>query len=266
MPARDARINSRISACGRIFLIKFSNAVCDWCKQYITACTAAGKPKGIHSTMNRWKGVLLAAAPITILLILAGGARFLPSVLQTSSPDDDKEVLPPRSPSQSGKSRIKPKPIPEKPADAKTQSALKKIVNGQLDAFAKNDFAAALHYSGAEFQSAHSPEAFQQLIQGGFADLLQAKSVRFVTAHCSADRAMMPAFVTTASGQEVSYIYIFHRSPAAPVTGTKGASVPQKPGEETPDWYIEGVSPAAPRGFPGAGQPGPPRMTNVRDL
>ena len=200
--------------------------------------------------MSKWKGVLLAAAPITALLLLAAGARFLPS-LQKAAPDDETVVLPGPSPAQGSKPHVKPAPL--KPADAKTQRALKQVVSGQIEAFSRNDFASALSYSAPEFQKAFSPEAFQNMVETGYSGLLHSKVSHFETARCSTDEAMMPVFVKAMNGFERGYLYILRRTPQKSNTNTSG-------------WYIEGVSPIAPNGFPGASQPDSRHMTDVRDL
>ena len=198
--------------------------------------------------MSRRKGVLLAVAPITALLVLAAGARFLPSLQQTTTPDDEAIVLPSHSQTQDSKPHVKPAPL--KPADAKTQIALKHIVGGQLSAFAKDDFAAALRYGNPAFQRNYSPDAFRRMVQVGYADLLNPKAIHYQTARCSGDRALMPVSVTAASGRELAYVYVLEKSDG-----------------EGDAWYVSGVSPIPPQGYPGAaGAPDSPHMTDVRDL
>ncbi|MBC8103156.1 MAG: hypothetical protein H7Z41_11270, partial [Cytophagales bacterium] len=113
--------------------------------------------------MSRWQGVLKAAAPVTALVVLAVGARMLPSALGKNDAAEEETppsvVAPPkRAPSASKPPKRKAAPGP-RIADAKTQAALQKVVQGQLAAFAKDDFAAALRYSAPDFRRTWSPES-----------------------------------------------------------------------------------------------------------
>jgi hypothetical protein len=202
--------------------------------------------------MNKWKGILRAGAPLAALLLIAAGARLLPSVLgkEDTEAESATPVLPSvRDPASKQKRKA---PVLPKPVDAKTQAALQKVVTGQLTAFVKDDFAQALTYSAPQFQQMYTPDSFRQMVQTGFADLLTYKTLRFEQAQGSADIATMPVYLKAQGGSEIGYLYILHKIPML--------------GEETFRWCIEGVAPLRRGGVPGPGGPQSGRITNIREM
>ncbi|MBC8104295.1 MAG: DUF4864 domain-containing protein, partial [Cytophagales bacterium] len=186
-------------------------------------------------------------------------------------------VAPPkRTPSASKPPKRKAAPGP-RIADAKTQAALQKVVQGQLAAFAKDDFAAALRYSAPDFRRTWSPESFRQMVLAGYAGLMNSRGANFSPARCNGDIAMMPVRIKQAGGAENGFLYILHReitSAAKPAPdektapGEKPSQVPgktaAKPVAPSVGWYIEGVSPLGDAGVSGGAAPG--RMLDVREI
>ncbi len=218
--------------------------------------------------MSRWKGILLAAAPLTALLVFAGGARLIPSVFgkADAEAEDRLQTIAQKTPPAKNQGGKRAPVAPPKKADTKTQAALQKVVGGQLAAIRKDDFAAAIRYSTPQFRQSFTPESFRQMLKSGYAGLLSYKSLRFEPARLSAGVAMMPVFLKSESGGETGYLYILR-------SGSDAAGTPVKPkkGEKlasSANWYVETVSAIGGRylgGEDGPG-PGPGPVTNIREI
>jgi hypothetical protein len=98
------------------------------------------------------------------------------------------------------------------------------------------------------------------MIKGGYAGLLNYKSLRFTPARLSVGVAMMPVFLKSEGGTETGYLYILRKetvaSPGKPMKETKPAI-----------WCIEGVSALDGSGYPGGeDRPGPGAITGIREI
>lgn len=212
--------------------------------------------------MSRGKGILIAAAPVAILLIFAAGARLLPS-----SEEEEPVETRPRRPSPSKgtgrKSEVRPAAVRPKPVDARTQAILEKVVTAQLTAFAENDFARALSYSTRDFRNVSTPEAFQKMVRGGYPEMLEYESVRFGAARRAAQTATMPVYLKAESGSEAGYVYVLNRE-------AESSEIPRSSDDKlegkSEDWYVGFVSRLTPGGYPGSGKDDSDLMAGRRDL
>lgn len=226
--------------------------------------------------MRRGKSIIRAAAPLTALLVIAAGARLLPSVFGKEDTTDEANQIPASSqkkPSVKGKHGKPTPPAAPKLADARTQAALQKVVSGQLSAFAQDDFAQALRYSAPWFRQSHTPDTFREMVKTGYAGLLAYKTLRFDRARLMPDAALMPVFLKSEKGGEAGYMYVLRRE-ATPGTGLidpkkaeAGTPKPAAPkaGANEAAWYIEGVSPLTTGGYP-LTRPGSGSITDIREI
>lgn len=216
---------------------------------------------------EKWKAVLRAAAPVLALLVLALGVRLLPSAMGNSDTGTDQTPL--LRPGRHTKGSMRPKkpaaiPVAPPKVTPATQQALQKVVTGQLAAFARNDFATALHFAAPQMRQSWSPESFRQMVQSGFAPLLSYRRASFAPARMAGDTVIMPVVITDANGSNTGFLYMFHQARPNDFPLPDTAAKNTRRGE----WYIDGVSPLpmsdgdGPAGlpYPGYGDGGSPNV------
>lgn len=214
--------------------------------------------------MSRWKGIFRAAAPLTALLVIAGGARLLPAVFgkaESAEAENALHTAAQKSPPIKSKGGKSAPAAPPKPADTKTQAVLQRVVGGQLAAFRKDDFVQALRYSAPQFRQSFTPAAFRQMVKGSYAGLLTYKTLRFVPARVSAGVAMMPVFLKSEGGGEVGYLYILRSNAVGTTARPKKGDKSTKTAPKAVNWYIEGVSTLG-----GGAGPGSDPVTDIREI
>lgn len=189
---------------------------------------------------NTWKTILRAAGPVVALVVLALGMRLLPSASGSAEPFSSDSDSPNRGEHLHLK-RPTPQAVKQGPVDMKTQHALQKVVSGQLAAISHENFEAALGYAQPELRRTWSPDTFREMLQRGYAPMLSYRRASYAPARLTGDVAMMTVTITTADGQDVSYLYTLSR-------GTESADGDRdKKGQEraADSWYVNGVAPLA---------------------
>jgi hypothetical protein len=164
--------------------------------------------------------VLVAAAPLLLLILLSLLFRFLPIALGGAATETERltgtDLLPSPPP------RLKPQPL-----DAETKKAVEKVVSGQLTALQKRDFAAALTFAMPDFRSEWTPERFGQMIADGYASLLTSKKWKFGTAESFGSDVQIHVTVTGAKRKQGKW-YVNGCSPATPPLTISGGNPPVK--------------------------------------
>src|SRR5262245_40929525 len=108
------------------------------CPSFPTNCGKTLLKEGV-ATMPKARMILVAAAPVLLLIILSLTSRLLPLVLGDTE-DSGRDRRPDGSDRRIGERRRRP----PRPVDAKTQKAIETAVSGQLTAIRKRDFTTAL--------------------------------------------------------------------------------------------------------------------------
>jgi len=105
-----------------------------------------------------------------------------------------------------------PPPSPSEPANAcgaGAKEGIAQTITAQIDALEKGDFGAAYAMASPQFQSQFSEEAFQGVISGGFAFLMEPATVVFSDCILEPETtgAQTRVTVTTNSGEGWTLIY-----------------------------------------------------------
>lgn len=111
-----------------------------------------------------------------------------------------------------------------KPSDPETQSALGGVVRGQLRAFGRRDYAAAIGFASSPFQGRYTPDAFRAMVENGYPALAAATEVSFGEMVDDGATAWVTATVTDAVLHQDTFRYSLVK--------------------ETNQWRIVGVIPA----------------------
>src|SRR5580658_9529575 len=65
-----------------------------------------------------------------------------------------------------------------KPSEMKTKDALHAVINGQLAAFRKDDYAGAYVYADTAIKNQFSPEIFERMVRTGFPAIAHSTSAK----------------------------------------------------------------------------------------
>ena len=175
----------------------------------------------------------VAAAPILLLLTLAGGLRGMAYLQGTPTEAQALAVT--------ARQNV---PAPPQNADKATAAMLQKVAGAQIAALQKRDWKKAVALAQPEMRQQWSPDAFGKMIDSGYAELTQAKTVTFGQAQTAQEGnvAFLPVTVSDAQKKTTSFLYILTRAPAALTPSNaqpknaKGAKQAAKPGA----WHISG--------------------------
>jgi hypothetical protein len=147
--------------------------------------------------MPKTRTLLVAAAPVLLLIILSLTSRLLPL-----APSENEDGGPDRRSERPG-----PRPTPW-PVDAKTQKAIETAVSGQLTAIRKRDFKAALTFSSPDFRQMWTPEQFGSMIADGYADMLASTDWKFSKALNFGYEVHIPVELNGPNGRKYSHVYM----------------------------------------------------------
>jgi hypothetical protein len=209
---------------------------------------------------NRFKTVLQAATPVVAIVLLAVGARLQPSALgdTTTTPNPQSAAASHVSRAGDAQQRNEPQSVA---ADQATQVALQRVVTAQLDAFAHNDFKAALRYSSPTMHG-WTPQLFESVVAANFAPLLSYRKAYFAPARITGlgAIAVLPVSIMTSDGQDVSYLYMLHKvtvvtnvssapnaAPGSHLASRNVSGAKAKPyatdASKSGHWFVQGVQP-----------------------
>jgi hypothetical protein len=160
--------------------------------------------------------ILTAATPLLLLIVLTLLFRFLPEALGDSTPDAAAATLPPRP------LRVRPE-LKYTPVTDADQKAITKLVDGQLNAICRRDFAAALEFSSPAFRAGWTPKRFGAMVADGYTNMLSATDWTFERAETSGLEARIKVHVTSANGRQATHLYLL--------------------GQEEGRWHVNGCTP-----------------------
>jgi hypothetical protein len=178
--------------------------------------------------------ILTAAMPLLLLIILTLLFRFLPAILGEST-ENAAAAPPPANP-------LPPQPrVVYKPVDDATQKAISSVVDGQLTAIQKRDFAGALKFSAPDFRASWSPERFGAMLADGYGLMLSTTGWTMERAKTSGMDAQINVRVRGQNGQEALHMFILS--------------------QHDDKWYVSGCTPSL---IPIATHPERPMTTGIR--
>jgi len=96
----------------------------------------------------------------------------------------------------------------------KTKEALTAVINGQLAAFRKDDYAGAFVFADSAFKNALSVERFEQMVKGGYPAIAHSSSSRCGLSFDNGDEAVVNVRVFSEGREPVDYQYALHRDGA----------------------------------------------------
>jgi len=99
----------------------------------------------------------------------------------------------------------------EEPAEADWQ-AIQSVIASQLDAFKRDDAAAAFAFASPAIQKMfHTPGEFMQMVRTGYSAVYRPGSVRFLDHFVVSGQVIQPLEVVDAEGDVVVAFYIMER-------------------------------------------------------
>ncbi len=99
-------------------------------------------------------------------------------------------------------------PTPSAPA---VKEKLQSIVRQQLEAFRRNDYAAAYVFAAPGIKAQFPVEAFEEMVRRGYPLIAQSKDASFGVTLDDGEKAVVTVRVTAADGQAASYHYLLER-------------------------------------------------------
>ncbi|MBC7806392.1 MAG: DUF4864 domain-containing protein [Akkermansiaceae bacterium] len=156
-----------------------------------------------------------AAAPVVLLIVLMTGVRFVTDAAQkieAGAEEKNREELRAMRPNDPA-ARPTPVPVVTYTADAKTQTDLEIVVQGQLKAIADEDYEKALTYAISDIRRGSQPAQFGSMIRSAYAPMLAAKKVTISPAKIRGKpgtirQAFLEAEIQTEAGGIARYGYI----------------------------------------------------------
>ncbi|MDX1932142.1 MAG: DUF4864 domain-containing protein [Capsulimonadales bacterium] len=141
--------------------------------------------------------LVMAAAPILLLVLAMAALRFLPNE------EADPEARP-----RLRRVRLPSRPFtPGPPLSEKSRRAIRDVVQGQLDAFRRNDYAAALRFSASDFRATTSPEQFRDLIRARYTPLSTNVRVYVRPPRSTPNGANLLVIVQDKQGNQSGFFY-----------------------------------------------------------
>jgi len=115
-----------------------------------------------------------------------------------------------------------------RPANSSERRAAISSIKAQLQAFKKNDYARAMFYQASALKNNFpNPEAFRSMIQNGYPEFANYKSVEFGPARAdkTGERISIPLTLTGMNGSKVRALYLMVREHSVyHVAGVEGGT------------------------------------------
>lgn len=172
-----------------------------------------GNPKSRGDAMNspvlRWLKVLLFGCALGLLLVFVNLALWylLPHSLGTSRGADHSF-------------RLSADPV---------KRDLLLVVNSQLTAFRRDDYATAYTFADSAIHSQVNQAQFEHMVRAGYPAIIGSHSASFGVSMDNGSEAFVNIGVISASGRVIHYRYFLHREPG----GWKISGVLRIPAEGT---------------------------------
>lgn len=99
-------------------------------------------------------------------------------------------------------------------ADADTADDIRQVIEGQLEAFQRDDGTAAFSYASPSIQQKfRSAETFMQMVQSGYPQVYRPRAVEFEELNLEGDRAVQRLFFVGPDGGGSLALYFMERQP-----------------------------------------------------
>jgi hypothetical protein len=99
-------------------------------------------------------------------------------------------------------------------SDPPVKDELTRVINSQLAAFRKGDYAGAYDFAALGLKSRMSPAAFEQMMKDGYPQIAQSHDASFGVILDNGARAMVSVGIKSAFGRMAYYQYLLTREPA----------------------------------------------------
>jgi len=98
-----------------------------------------------------------------------------------------------------------------KPSEVNTKTALHAAISGQLEAFRKDDYAAAYVFAAQAIKAKFALEDFERMVRAGFPAIAHSTSAKFGLTFDNGDEAVINVRVFSEGREPVDYQYTMHR-------------------------------------------------------
>jgi hypothetical protein len=174
------------------------------------AGTRAAHAMNPDSRMLRWLKVVLLGCTLGLLLVAINLALW--SFFMRAYPPG----------------RARSAPFFQLSADPVKQQ-LVGVINSQLSAFRKGDYAGAYGLADSALRAQVSPATFQHMVENAYPAIARSRSASFGVILDNGDEAVVNVGITSQAGRMLQYRYILRREPA----GWKISGVIRIPGQGT---------------------------------
>jgi len=98
-----------------------------------------------------------------------------------------------------------------KPSEMKTKEALHAVIDGQLAAFRKDDYAGAYVFADGAIKNQFSLENFERMVRTGFPAIAHSTSAKCGLSFDNGDEAVVNVRVFSANREPIDYQYTLRR-------------------------------------------------------
>jgi hypothetical protein len=88
------------------------------------------------------------------------------------------------------------------------------VINSQLSAFRKGDFAVAYGFADSALRAQVPPATFQHMVESAYPAIARSRSASFGVILDNGDEAVVNVGITSQSGRTLQYRYVLRREPA----------------------------------------------------
>ncbi len=93
---------------------------------------------------------------------------------------------------------------------AVVQQELVRVINSQLSAFRKDDYAGAYTFADSALQAQVSPAVFEHMVKKGYPAIARSRSASFGVSLDNGDQAVVTVGILGPSGHLLQYHYLMH--------------------------------------------------------
>jgi len=98
-----------------------------------------------------------------------------------------------------------------KPSEMPVKDALHTVINSQLAAFRRDDYAAAYVFADSAIRNQISVEGFEKMVRSGFPAIAHSTAVKFGLTFDNGDDAVINVRVFSAHAEPIDYQYTLRR-------------------------------------------------------
>jgi hypothetical protein len=98
-----------------------------------------------------------------------------------------------------------------KPSEVRIKDALRAVIDAQLNAFRKEDYAGAYVFSDVEFRHQFTVERFERMVRVGYPAIAHSTSARCGLAFDNGDEAVINVRIFSEGREPIDYQYMLRR-------------------------------------------------------